>query len=738
MLAGVNARVMGDRAVLIDCVSAGSSAARVAEAINLVGSGLRAAFVTGRLTGVIEIVPAARTVLVCCADWVSVQGVLAWVEAESVAGGALTRGSAVANVVPRHGRRLPGQLHTIERGDVAGTPDISDTFDTTGAYGAVHTVDIDVVYDGEDLMHVAALFGVSHEALVAAHEAVAWRAMFGGFAPGFMYLSAEEWPFRLPRLAAPRERVRAGSVALADEFSAVYPAKSPGGWQLIGYTDAELWNLDRPEPALVRPGDTVRFHAVRELVRAARHVTKAQGKARDLDGAKTAPGPANKLPVRQSHTGDDGAAITVVQPGLQTLVQDMGRPGHRAVGVTASGAMDRAALARANFAVGNPVGAAALETVGGGLELVAERDVTVAIAGGAAMLEVCNGEQKQAVPAAASVEVRAGQRIRLAHRGPGIRDYFAVRGGVLGVSVAGASDAGPWLGSRSTDTLSGIGPRPLVATARLSIGADASVAPGLEQHRLNHGVDAVAWDENEAGQRPQSTAVTVLRVLAGPREDWFAPDTLRTLGEAVWTVSSQTDRVGARLVGPALTRADTRTVTAHSAPATGHPTPTQSAELPSEGMVRGAVQVPPDGAPVLFLADHPVTGGYPVVGVVIDADLDFAGQLAPGDSVRFEVVDPLAASRDGSWPAARAVQTPVAGDGEHKPELPGWISCTLEIDRRRHTVRIPGVVAAVLDGVFDGVFDGAPGSEPEPAEIAAARELLASIVRAIRNETKGQ
>jgi biotin-dependent carboxylase-like uncharacterized protein len=172
----------------------------------------------------------------------------------------------------------------------------------------------------------------------------------------------------------------------------------------------------------------------------------------------------------------------------------------------------------------------------------------------------------------------------------GLRAYLAVRGGVA---------VPPVLGSRSTDALSGLGPAPLAAGDRLPVGDLAADEPLVD-------VAPVA----SLPDRP------VLRVLPGPRRDWLADTAWAALRDAAWTVSADSDRVGLRLTGPRLARA-------------------RDDELPSEGLVPGAVQVPPDGAPVLFLADHPVTGGYPVLAVVVTADLPVAAQLRPGDVVRF-------------------------------------------------------------------------------------------------------
>lgn len=272
--------------------------------------------------------------------------------------------------------------------------------------------------------------------------------------------------------------------------------------------------------------------------------------------------------------------LTVLAPGPLTTVQDLGRPGRAAEGIGRSGACDRASAGLANRLVGNPVGAAVLEVTAGGLVVRADAGVWVALTGAR-----CTG-----TPYAAPTWVPAGSTLRLGAPVSGLRSYLAVRGGVA---------VDPVLGSRSTDLLSGLGPAPLAAGDVLPVGT-ADPWPG---------VDAAPVAEPAAGE-------LVVAVRPGPRADWFADDVHRTLVTTSWSVTGDSNRVGLRLAGPELARQ-------------------RDGELASEGMVRGALQVPPSGQPVLFLADHPVTGGYPVIGYVADADVDRCAQLAPGQTVRF-------------------------------------------------------------------------------------------------------
>jgi biotin-dependent carboxylase-like uncharacterized protein len=278
--------------------------------------------------------------------------------------------------------------------------------------------------------------------------------------------------------------------------------------------------------------------------------------------------------------------LTVLAPGALATVQDRGRPGWASIGVPRSGAADPASAALANRLVGNDPAAAVVEVTVGGLRVRAERTVLVAVTGAPAPVEIGG----RPAPVNAPVTLPAGAVLALGVPRTGLRSYLAVRGGV---------DVPPVLGSRSTDTLSGLGPAPLRAGDVLPVGRLAADEPTVD-------VAPVA----------APTASPVLRVLPGPRRDWLAPAAWAALSGEPWEVTADSDRVGLRLAGPPLDRA-------------------RDGELPSEGLVAGAVQVPPDGAPVLFLADHPVTGGYPVLAVVMTADLPMAAQLRPGDRLRF-------------------------------------------------------------------------------------------------------
>ncbi|MET7736296.1 biotin-dependent carboxyltransferase family protein [Streptomyces sp. NPDC005402] len=279
-------------------------------------------------------------------------------------------------------------------------------------------------------------------------------------------------------------------------------------------------------------------------------------------------------------------ALSVVRAGALTTAQDRGRPGHAHLGVPRSGALDGPAADLANRLVGNRPEAAVLETTLNGCAVRPRSTVTVAVTGAPCPVTVDGRPAAWSAP----VHVPAGALLNIGTALKGVRSYLAVSGGIT---------VEPVLGSRSTDLLSGLGPTPLTDGAVLPLGAPT---------RLHTRVDAAP--------HPAPPIELVLRVTLGPRDDWFTPQAVRVFTSRTFQVSAASNRIGLRTEGPALERA-------------------LKGELPSEGMVLGAVQVPPDGRPVIFLADHPTTGGYPVIAVVRETDLPAAAQAVPGTPVRF-------------------------------------------------------------------------------------------------------
>ncbi|MCP3816968.1 biotin-dependent carboxyltransferase family protein [Streptomyces sp. A3M-1-3] len=280
-------------------------------------------------------------------------------------------------------------------------------------------------------------------------------------------------------------------------------------------------------------------------------------------------------------------SLEVVRPGALTTVQDLGRAGYAHLGVPRSGALDAYAHRLANRLVGNAPCAATLETTVDGTAVRTTLAVTAAVTGAPCPVRVDGRPAAWGAP----LRVPAGTVLEVGRAVRGVRSYVAFRGGI---------DVPPVLGSRSTDLLSGLGPEPLAEGSVLPLGAPQGPSTGA---------DAIPV--------PAPPAELVLPLRLGPRDDWFTAAALAGLGRSVYRVSPASNRVGLRTEGPPLARA-------------------RNGELPSEGMVLGAVQVPPDGLPVIFLADHPVTGGYPVIGVVPEPQLPAAAQAVPGTPLIFQ------------------------------------------------------------------------------------------------------
>lgn len=278
--------------------------------------------------------------------------------------------------------------------------------------------------------------------------------------------------------------------------------------------------------------------------------------------------------------------LVILRTGPLALVEDLGRPGLAHLGVSRSGAADRGSHALANRMVANPDDRATVEVLFGGLSArVCGGDVDIAVTGADA------GPAVNGIPFGTNSiqRVRDGQVISLGAPRSGLRSYLAVRGGI---------DVLPVLGSRSYDVMSQIGPRPLHAGDVLPLGTHTGDHPELEQ----------------APAPPIGAGLLDLRVIPGPRADWLAD--ADALVHNVWVATDRSDRIGMRLTGTPLR---------HRFP---------GRQLPSEGAARGAIQIPPNGLPVILGPDHPVTGGYPVAGVIVDADIDKLAQIRPGQSVR--------------------------------------------------------------------------------------------------------
>jgi KipI family sensor histidine kinase inhibitor len=459
-------------------------------------------------------------------------------------------------------------------GDEAGDPlALAGRLPVPGAHvgaGTRRQVTIPVVYDGPDLEGVAAGAQLTPGEVARLHASARWTVGFLGFSPGFAYLFGGDPRLAAPRLASPRPSVPAGSVALAGGMTAVYPQATPGGWRLIGRSGVAMFDPTRREPALLAPGDQVRFEAVTQVPSPTLTSLRATLVA-PLAGATN--------------------VVEVLEPGPLLTIQDRGRAGWAHAGVPAAGAADRRSAGLANQLAGNPPAFAVLEATGGRCRIRLRAARKVAVTGARAPIMV------DGLPARpnAGLHLRAGSELAIGACQNGIRVYIALAGGI---------DVPPVLGSRSTDTLSGLGPPPLATGDLLALGSVPTAA--------------VTPPTTGRGRAEPVAAGGPIHVVArlGPRDDWISASGLARLSGSEYTVSSASDRTGVRLDGPVV----------------GLERP---GEIPSEGMVPGAVQIPPGGQPIVLMRNHPPTGGYPVAAVVDDEGVDALAQAAPGAVVRF-------------------------------------------------------------------------------------------------------
>ncbi|EPE96815.1 urea amidolyase family protein [Rhizobium grahamii] len=437
--------------------------------------------------------------------------------------------------------------------------------------------EIPVTYDGADLEEVAKLLGWSVEEVIRRHTDATYTVAFTGFAPGFAYMTCDDEGFDVPRRKSPRVRVPAGSVALAGKFGGIYPSDSPGGWQLLGSTSLKMWDTTRDRPALLAPGDRVRF----------RNLPESAAIALNSGEGQTTPAPP---------LATEGLRAT--RSDRPTLYQDLGRRGRSSQGVSESGAVDRGAMQAANLLLGNSRDEAVIEVTLGGFALQADRAVTVAVTGAPCSLTIRTqaGSEVKA-PFARAFALDAGDELSMGVPSAGMRSYLALRGGFVVERV---------LGSAATDTLAKVGPEVIQAGSLLVPAA-----------KLASAVDPIPLEPYDL---PRAGDVVELDVIPGPRTDWFTLAGIETLQTQEWHVTPHSSRIGMRLSGSSPIERSVQK------------------ELPSEGTVLGAIQVPADGQPVLFLADHPLTGGYPVIGVVAGHHLDLAGQIPIGARIRFKLI----------------------------------------------------------------------------------------------------
>ncbi len=432
-------------------------------------------------------------------------------------------------------------------------------------------IEVPVAYDVDE--QVASALDLTPDEIVRLHSGASYTVAAVGFSPGFPYLTGLPERLHLPRRATPQP-VAAGSVAIAGKQAGIYPFDSQGGWHVLGRTDLELFDPSRAEPALLKPGDCLKF-------------VPAENSSSN-----------KKIPDDESAD----AGFEVLEPGVLATVQDSGRQGFQKIGVSPGGAADPVAARVANLLAGNPDKAALLECCMSGPVLRFLQDVRVAGIGWA-----------DATRSRRPVDLTAGAVLDLRGRMVSSYGYLAIAGGI---------DVPEILGSRATDLRAGFGGwqgRGLRAGDRLPLGKPQ---PGPQPGAWRVGCPRAKMMEG----------TLELRFLKGMQSTWFTEEALETFRGSIYQLSPFSDRMGARLDGPLLERAGT-------------------GELISQPVVAGSVQVPPDGRPIVLLAERQTIGGYPQIGHIISADVPKLARALPGTRLRFREVSHDEAR--AAWLAAR-------------------------------------------------------------------------------------
>ncbi|ENX34795.1 TIGR00370 family protein [Acinetobacter colistiniresistens] len=440
---------------------------------------------------------------------------------------------------------------------------------------------VPIRYDGEDLAQVAELQGLSVADVIRKHQQSVWNVAFIGFAPGFAYMSSPDRPFTdIPRLTVPRKKIPAGSLGLAGRYSGIYPKDSPGGWQLIGTTTEKMWDLARKNPALLLPGMTVHFKDVT-------HRPTAVNVPQQITSTVE---PKQSVPL-----------FSITMPSLQMLIQDEGRFNQTKIGVGMAGAMDVSAMHSANRLVGNPTDTPVIEVLNGGLKAKLQHAAVIAVTGAISNIRVKFADGQTADFASYQlIDLDEGDEFHIQPPTAGLRNYVAVRGGI---------EVQPVLNSASFDSLAMLGPEPL------------KLGDTIYQGQIK--VTNISINEVAQLNLPKAGDLVELDIVMGPRTDWFEPDSIDLLCQQEWLVTNESNRVGLRLSGAEpLTRKI-------------------SHELESEGACIGALQIPPSGQPVLFMNDHPLTGGYPVIAAVAKHHWNLVAQIPAGCRIQFKKIAEL-------------------------------------------------------------------------------------------------
>lgn len=443
--------------------------------------------------------------------------------------------------------------------------------------------EVPVYYGGEtgpDLEYCAQLEGISVDELIRKHSSHEYYVYQLGFSPGHPYMARKEEPFSFKRRETPRVDIPAHSVVVQTNLTNITPFHQPSGWNIIGSTPLNITDYSRDIPFFFSAGDRVRLKPV-DKNEYDRIKKEWDNTAKEAEPCSSKPG------------------FTVEQPGALTTIQDEGRLGYQASGVSPAGPMDHKAFHLANILAGNRMTVPGLEITLIGPTLRFSKETVIAITG-ADLTPRVNGED---VPMYTALRVSEGDVLSFGVRKNGCRAYIAFAGGI---------DEPKIMGSNATDLKNGLGGfkgRALKAGDMIAL-ADAGM-PEVRMTKLPPELLKEKYDEKEI----------VLRVVLGPQDDRFTKKGIKSFFNYSAAVTEKSDRQGIRLECKPL-----ELVT--------------DSNIISDGISLGAIQVANDGKPIILLADRQSVGGYAKIGNVIYEDLPKLGQALPGCRIRFVQVSP--------------------------------------------------------------------------------------------------
>lgn len=543
---------------------------------------------TAGLPGLVEIVPAFTSILICYGAVTSESASSRWKTLVSLWEAASRPGPQAPQDGPSN--KDPA-FREMSRDKHASTDEAAPDSDADRNRDRSKVHEIPVVYDGPDMARVAASSGLSEAEVARRHAASLYRVHCIGFCPGFPYLGGMDPALVTARLDQPRPRIPAGSVAIGGEHTGIYPITSPGGWNLIGRTSRRLFLPETGSGSAMFPvaaGDRIRFIGVDRL--------PLELIDQDSDKLRHSGGTLGRVEVEGQGIRGGGDVLRILRLGAGITVQDAGRSGWRRFGMPGGGWMDPVAAEWANRLMGNPLRLPVLELAGAGHAFEAIQDGWISVAG-AGRVRTADHQ----VRGWATIRVRSGERFVIEPGTWGLWTYLGISGGIRAPRI---------LGSVSTYSRAGLGWIPAVGDV---ICAGKGEMP--------------AWMESVAGRHVAPGVLTdwerpkrVVRLKVWPAPQWgmFSEEARNALVTKEWRVSALVDRVGYRLNGPDLK------------PPTG--------SMISEPVLPGSIQVPPGGQPVVTFMDGPTLGGYPKLGLVDPGDLWRLGQTPPGGRVRFKWV----------------------------------------------------------------------------------------------------